>query len=96
MIYSYILQLQQQLLLLLLLLLLIIIIIIINMEHENENMENENNRETLCNWCTRYSHQSVDKGLDDLKQRGLLETIHTAALLRSTEILRIILETWVN
>ena len=36
------------------------------------------------------------KGLDDLEVGGRVETIQTAALLRTARILRRVLETWVD
>ena len=51
-------------------------------------MECEGDGDTNCNWCPRYSHQK-----DGLKPGGLVETIQTTAVLRSTKILRSVLVT---
>ena len=57
-------------------------------------MERESDGATNCNWFTRYSHQSITGGLEELEIRARVETIQTTALLRSAWILRRVEETW--
>ena len=38
--------------------------------------------------------KSLEKGLEEIKIKGKIETIKTTALLRSARILRRVLETW--
>ena len=57
------------------------------MEHEGDNYTN-------CDWCFWYSNKGLLKGLDDLEVGGRVETIQTTALLKTSRILRRVLETW--
>ena len=56
-------------------------------------MEHEGDGDTNCNWCTWNNPQVLVKELEDLEIRGLMETIQTITLSRSTRILRRVLET---
>ena len=49
--------------------------------------------DTNCSRCTQNDPKRLVKGREDLEIRGQVETIQTTALLRSTRILRGILET---
>ena len=57
-------------------------------------MERECDSDTNCNWCTRNDLQRLDKGLEELEIGGRAKAIQTTGLLRSTCILRRVLETW--
>ena len=57
------------------------------MEHEGDNC-------TSCGWCFWYSYQRIIKGTGGLGIRGRVDTIQTTTSLRTTIILRRVLETW--
>ena len=54
---------------------------------------NESDGNTYCSWRDRYNHQKIGKGTEELEIRARVETIQTTALLRSSRILRRVLET---
>ena len=55
-------------------------------------MEHEGDGDTSCYWCTGNSPKGLLKELEDLEIRRQEDTIQTTALLRSTRILRRVLE----
>ena len=57
-------------------------------------MGHESDGDINCNWCSWYRHQRIDTGTGRLGKRARAETIQTTALLKSTRILRRVLETW--
>ena len=69
-------------------------------ESEKSLLENWKKRnmkgdgDTNCNWALSTVVKWLVQGLEDLEIRGSVETIHTAALLRSARILRRVLEIW--
>ena len=61
-------------------------IIIIRRRRTEKTVEHEGNRDTNCNWCTRYRHPRISKGSRRLGNERKRE--------RSTRILKRIQETW--
>ena len=61
-----------------------------------KTVEHENGHYTNCNFCYCYSYQREDTRTEDLEIKGWVETVQITALLRSTRILRSVLETWGN
>ena len=57
-----------------------------------KTVEHEGDGDANCNWYTWI--KGLVKRLEDLEIRGQVETIQTTALLRSSRILRRVLETW--
>ena len=58
-----------------------------------KTIEYESDDDTNSNWRSWNSPQRLVKRLEDLEIRGQLETIQTTELVRSTKILRKVLET---
>ena len=56
-------------------------------------MEYKNDVDTNCNWVLGTVTKELVQGLEDLEIRGRVETTQTTGLLRSTRILRRVLET---
>ena len=46
-------------------------------------MEHESNSDINSNWCAWYSHQRINKSLENLENGGQVETIKMTALLIS-------------
>ena len=56
------------------------------MEHEGDNYTN-------CDWCLWHGNKGLLKSLEDLEAGDRAEIIQTTALLKTTRILRRVLET---
>ena len=60
---------------------------------DKEFIEHESDGNTNCNECPQYCYQRTVTGTGGLGKRERGETIQTATLLRSTRILKRVLET---
>ena len=61
-----------------------------------EDVEHEDNSDTNCNWGTWKGLQSIQRGLEESEIKEKIETVQITVLLRSTRILRWVLETGVD
>ena len=66
----------------------------LNLARNGKTMEYESDVYTNCNWCLGTVTKGLIQGLEDLEITGRVGTIQTTALLRSSRILRRVLETW--
>ena len=62
-------------------------------KRSEKTVEHESDGDTNCNRCAIKVTKILTRGLEDMKIREWVETIHTTALSRSARILRRILET---
>ena len=61
-----------------------------------KTMKHESSSDTICNWCTRYSHQRIDEGTERLGSKRTSGDHPNYSSIKISQILRRVLETWGN